>query len=1073
MVCWLGCRMKRLDPISLNIFAVSGKGRATMKLVLSVVLLFLIVLQAPLALAEEKEARFESDIRPILREYCLDCHGATEKPEGSLDLRLVRSMQQGGDSGSALVAGDPEQSLLWQRIENDEMPPGEHKLSGDKKALIKKWISLGAPTLRAEPESIGFGIPLTEEERAYWAYQPIVQPPSPTTSSGPLRTPLDALMQSAMPPGLTLSEDAPRHSLIRRVYLDLVGLPPSSEQMSYWLNHDDPNWYEQMVEQVLQSPAYGERWARHWLDAAGYADSDGVTLADAERPWAWRYRDYVIASLNIDKPFDRFIVEQLAGDELAGVAQGDWTESQIECLTATGFLRMAADGTGSGDNSPESRNKTIADTMQIVGSTLLGSSFNCAQCHDHRYDPISHQDYFALRAVFEPALDWQAWKTPNERLVSLYTNDNRRVASEVEAEAQKIGQERNDKQSQYMKQALDKELTKYEEPLRAQLRLAYETPGDKRTEEQKKLLDVYPSVNISPGVLYQYLPEAAEDLKKYDARIAEVRAKKPPETFLQALVEPSGHLPTTRLFHRGDHNQPTREVAPGKMAVLVPEGTPTEFSADDTSLPTSGRRLAFARWLTDSATPNPLLLRALVNRVWMHHFGRGIVATPGDFGRLGSPPTHPQVLDWLASQWVVRQWSLKDLHRLIMTSQVYRQSSNRNSLGDQLDPDNIYYWRRPIQRVDAEVLRDAALAVTGDLQVQMFGPPLALKEDDAGQVSIDSAQPRRSLYSKWRRTQPVALLQTFDAPVMGINCDIRSSSTVPSQSLILMNGDFVLEQAGKLAQRSAKLVEANRDSVANLAATWQPQAPPAPLWSYGTGIVNVEAGKVEQFKALPHYTGNQWQGGTQLPDPTIGWVFLSAQGGHPGNKQHPTIRRWTAPANGTVHIHGKLGHGSPNGDGVEAILCGPNSVVGRWRAKNGTVETNGVSLPVQAGEVLDLVVHCIDHETSDSFTLDVTLELTLETGEKRSYSSVSGFRGPQSADDYTNLGRQMIAVWQKVLLRVPTEDEVNMMFRFAERQITLLHLEPERIPSGSTVSQQVLTHLGQMLINSNEFLYVD
>ncbi len=366
-------------------------------------------------LSRADELTFEQHVRPILREYCLDCHGATESLEGSLDLRLVRLIAKGGDSGSALAAGNPSDSLLYQRVESGDMPPGEARVSPEKVEILRRWIESGAKTKREEPESLPPGIPITEEDRSYWAYQPIqVTKVSLDAARRELRTPLDVLIQQAMPSGLGLSSDADRLVLIQRLFSDLIGLPPSPEQLQRWMNDPASDWYEQLVDHLLSTPQYGERWGRHWLDAVGYADSDGFTLADAERPWAWRYRDYVIRSLNSDKPFDKFITEQLAGDELAGPANGDWTEAQIELLTATGFLRMAADGTGSGDNSAEARNKTIADTMQIVGSTLLASSLNCAQCHDHRYDPISHRDYFAVRAVFDPALDWQSWKTPGK-----------------------------------------------------------------------------------------------------------------------------------------------------------------------------------------------------------------------------------------------------------------------------------------------------------------------------------------------------------------------------------------------------------------------------------------------------------------------------------------------------------------------------------------------------------------------------------------------------------------------------------------------------------------------------------
>ncbi len=642
------------------------------------------------------------------------------------------------------------------------------------------------------------------------------------------------------------------------------------------------------------------------------------------------------------------------------------------------------------------------------------------------------------------------------------------MSADLEVEANKIAAERNEKQAEYMKQALDKELMKYEEPLRAELRSAYETVADKRTDQQKMLLDKYPSVNITPGVLYQYLPNAAEDLKKFDQRIAEVRAKKPPESYVMALVEPAGHAPVTKLFHRGDHNQPKQEIAAGRISVLTGSGISEAFPADDPTVPTSGRRLAFARWLTDSQNPNPLFVRAIVNRIWLHHFGRGIVPTPGDFGKLGSQPTHPQVLDWLADYWIRSGWSLKKLHRIILTSTVYRQSSARNPTGDSIDPANNFYWHKPLMRVDAEVLRDSMLALSGDLDLKQFGPPIPIEEDDTGQVRISANQPRRSIYAKSRRTQPVAMLQSFDAPVMQVNCDARTSSTVATQSLLMMNSDVVLDQASKIAKRIITTSQVNPQPLAT-----KVQLPPAPepMWRYGTGLINEQTQAVEQFAPLKHFAGSQWQGGAALPDPEIGWVLLSAQGGHPGNTTHPAIRRWVAPAAGQLAVQGSLGHGSEHGDGVRARVIVGSTVVGSWQAKQGSTPTETAAVHVEAGQIVDFVVDCLAHETSDSFTWPVTLTLQLPDGNKQTFESSKGFQGPQ--DDYRLLPQQIVLAWQAIMLRQPTQHELDVCVEFARQQLTLLQNEASRIPSGSTAATQVLCSLCQTLLGSNEFLYIE
>ncbi len=1011
---------------------------------------------------------FETDIRPIFREFCFDCHGATEKLEGKLDLRLVRFLERGGESGPALTKGKPADSYLLDRITSGEMPPGNTKVPAEKLALLTRWIAAGAPTARPEPETLAPGIPISEEERNYWAFRPLHVPAVPASSDPSIRTPIDALLRQAMPAGLAFSPEADRLTLIRRVYFDLLGLPPTADELAHWTQHPSEGWYTELVNTLLDSPHYGERWARHWLDVAGYADSEGATLTDIERPWGWKYRDYVVRSLNADKPFDRFILEQLAGDELAGPKNIDWTPEQIELLTATGFLRTAADGTGSGDNSPEARNKVLADTLKIVGNSLLGLSLNCAQCHDHRYDPIPQTDYFAIRAVFEPALNWQQWRVPNERLVSLYTEANHKSAAEIEAEAQTVATEREMKQQAYMKEALQKELLKYEEPLREQLRAAYETVEKDRTPDQTALLDKHPSVKISPGVLYQYLPEAAEDLKKMDAKIAEIRARKPVQEYVRALVEPGGEPPVTRLFHRGEHAQPLQEIAPGALSVLAAGDARTEFAKDDPTLGTTGRRIALAHWLT--GPNNPLTARVIVNRIWMHHFGRGLVPTPADFGRLGAEPTHPEVLDWLATEFIAQRWSLKQLHRVILSSTAWRQASQRDPARNAIDPENRYYWRKSLQRLDAEILRDRMLATSGTLDRTLYGEPVAIKEDETGQVIVDGQQTRRSVYIRVRRSQPVAMLQTFDAPVMEINCEYRPVSTVATQSLMLLNGEFTLEQAGRLADRviaAAPTLTPDRQRL----ATELPAGPP-PLWFYGSGRFDSEAQRVIDFAPLPHFTGTQWQGGPQVPDSTSGWALLHAQGGHPGNPRFATVRRWRAPTDGSVDIVGTLHHPRENGDGVRGrIVSSTLGVVGEWTMQHASGETKATGVAVRAGDTLDFITDCRGHETSDSFAWTVQITLRQPEGTIQKFDSVADFRGPPP--DANQLPAQIDHAWQLALCRPPTDSEFRLALDFAGRQLAELHREQRGIAAGSTSPRQVLVNVCQMLLNSNEFVYVD
>jgi len=779
---------------------------------------------------------FESHIRPILKAHCFDCHGEGDRLKADLDLRLVRWMIRGGESGPALRPGQPEDSLIYERVKSGEMPKRERKLSSEEVALIRRWIAEGARTLRPEPQRLEGGMQITDEERRHWSFRPLTASPPPEAVARSAQNPIDSfLLRDLQGRGLGFAEPASARVLIRRAYLDLWGLPPPPEAIAAFESDTAPDAYERLIDRLLESPRYGERWARHWLDIAGYADSDGYTNEDAPRPYAYKYRDYVIRAFNESKPFDRFVLEQLAGDELA-LAKHARLEEAVqdpetrEWLVATGFLRMACDGTASGAvNQDVARNQVMADTLKIVSTSLLGLSMGCAQCHDHRYDPIRQVDYYALRAFFEPAYDWKQWRKPGERLLSLYSEQDRRRAAEVDATAAALSREREQKQAAFIDAAFKKHLETFDVGLREPLWAAFKTPADKRSDAQKKLLSDNPSANIHPGVLYQYNPQAAEELKAMDSKIDAVKGRKPPEDFVSALWEHGGPAPKTQRFHRGDPTQPREEVAPGVPLVLAATRNGARPEPGVKPVPvagSTGRRSALARWLTCS--DDPLLARVWVNRVWMHHFGRGLTGTPADFGTQGEPPSHPELLDWLAHAFAARTpgadagavlgWDLKALHRLIMTSRAYRQGADFDPVKTAADPENRLYGRRAMVRMDAEAMRDSMLAVSGVLNLRMHGPPVPVREDAVGQIVVgvdrkqgDNKTPvevamggeefRRSIYVEVRRTRPLAVLNTFDAPVMEVNCERRQSSTVAPQALMLMNSDFALQMARHFAAR--------------------------------------------------------------------------------------------------------------------------------------------------------------------------------------------------------------------------------------------------------------------------------
>ena len=778
--------------------------------------IFLLAFGRALAGSEVRSViTFERDVRPILKTHCFPCHGEGEKLKGGVDLRLRRFMLTNSESGTVVVPGKPLESLLLKLVASGEMPKSEKKLTQDQVRRISRWIEEGAVTSRPEPLEVSKFF-ITEEERHFWSFQPVHKPiVPPTRNPTRVRKGLDAFLLARLEAvGLSFAPEADKPTLIRRLTLDLTGLPPTPEEVAAFLTDGGPNAYERLVDRLLASNRYGERWARHWLDVAGYADSNGGNEADSERGWIWRYRDYVIRSFNSDKPFDQFITEQLAGDELVTPPHRDLAGADLDTLTATGFLRLAPDPTGDGPPDADlARNQVIADTLQIVSSSLLGLTVQCAQCHDHRYDPIPQTDYYRLRAVFEPAFHWKQWKNPGERLVSLMQPQDREAAECVEVAARDIDGQATRLHDQLIENFVQKQLALVAEDLRDLVIAARRTPADKRTEAHKKLLREFPTFQ-DHIILGEVDKEGAKKVEEVRQTAVELRKLKPIDPHVDCLIESPGNNLETVLFNRGDFQQPRGKITPGGLTVL--EGRAAgDIPLTNALLRTTGRRLAFARTLTDGS--NPLTPRVLVNRMWHHLFGQGLVSSLGDFGALGERPSHPELLDWLASEFMSGGWRLKALHRLIVTSAAYRQSSV-NAAAQAVDPDNRLLGRMRMRRLDAESLRDSLLALSGRLNPVSFGPPIPVAVNPQGQFVVGTQsrdvngnpsgvgglggqEYRRSSYVQVRRSMPVGVMETFDAPTLTPNCEARPVSTVPPQALMLMNDSFVLSSAADLAER--------------------------------------------------------------------------------------------------------------------------------------------------------------------------------------------------------------------------------------------------------------------------------
>lgn len=661
---------------------------------------------------------------------------------------------------------------------------------------------------------------VTAADRNFWSFTKPVRPSIPEVNdSARVRTVIDHFIQARLEAeDLNFNEDADSRDLIRRVNYNLTGLPPEPEAVEEFVNNQDPAAYDQWVDGLLDSPRYGERWGRHWLDVAGYAESS-FFIGDQIRPDFWRYRDYVIRSFNEDKPYDLFVQEQLAGDEMF-----DWrnienfTEDQVAKLVATGFLRCTPDAT---DNQPITQVEKIFATQQAVVEVsmkgLMGLTLNCVRCHSHKYDPIPHEDYYKLMGLFQPAYD------PEEWLAGIWTRHYpgpiRAIPLTAKAERDAFfeeSQEWRDKTWEFYSKI------RYDLPLRRQDRFLQDHSGKIENEAQRKrvlnitsleqenrsdeeealLTQVFDELGGTTEKVKELYPEFVEEEKELRARVDELIEKSeklPPLAW--ATFDVSTSPSPTPLLNRGNFETPGESVTPGVLTVLNDPEHPfsLETVAEKSAQTTTGRRLAFAEWLTDRN--HPLTARVMVNRIWQYHFGEGLVRTPDDFGARGSRPTHPHLLDWLAVEFMESGWSIKHIHRLILRSTVYRQSSWADSAREEVDPSNRLWNRFSKRRLEAEAIRDGMLAVSGQLDLRMYGESVPTERLEDGRVQIPADNPdraRRSVYISTQRTGIPGILATFDTPVMDTNLPKRSTSAISQQALVAMNNPFMHESAEAL-----------------------------------------------------------------------------------------------------------------------------------------------------------------------------------------------------------------------------------------------------------------------------------
>ena len=775
---------------------------------------------------------FEANVRPIFMEHCTACHGGDE-PDGGLDLRTLKSLVMGGKNGPVVVEGFSEKSVLVRKVDNHDMPPAKagRPLTSAEIGTITRWIDKGRfadyvdTGLNGKFDRKAEQPVVTEKQRAFWAFRKPVAPPLPNVRDhARIRSPIDRFILAKLESNdLGFSPDASKRELVRRAFFDLHGLPPSPEEARAFLADERPDAYERLLDRLLASPRYGERWGRHWLDVVGYLDTVGKDFDPKVlelSPGMWRYRDYVIQATNNDTPWNRFLVEQLAGDELTAWRTAEkYSPEILELLTATGFLKNVMDDTDEDiSNLPFDRYETLFKLMERVSTSTLALTLACARCHNHKFDPIPQTDYYRFLSLFTPAYNPSKWLQPKNRFLHHVSK----------AEEAKVVARRNELQKEIAK--LHEGIAALREPVKQRLQAAkieklpaairedtksaLATAAKDRSVIQKYLAEkLLKSLSVSDDELAPALSDEAR--KSIAIQQAKIQAKQSGLESLrlekvQALWD-VGKPPTIRVLQRGDVDFPGPIVEPGFLTVLTPPGQSAARPSSQKVGDTTGYRLAFAEWLTSGE--HPLTARVIVNRLWQHHFGKGIVDTPGNFGASGSRPTHPELLDWLAVDFVEHGWGAKRIHRMIMTSTVYRQASSRAeqhpSTGhrppNQRDPDNRLLWRMNLRRLDAEAIRDSVLAVSGPINYAMGGPPIMLKSESSGLQRVDSKNPsaaaRRSIYLLSRRTYPLSFLGVFDYPIIDVNCTRRVPSATPLQSLTMMNSEFLANSASQLARR--------------------------------------------------------------------------------------------------------------------------------------------------------------------------------------------------------------------------------------------------------------------------------
>ncbi|MBL8210969.1 MAG: PSD1 domain-containing protein [Bryobacterales bacterium] len=729
----------------------------------------------------------EQGARRVLTANCLGCHGASAM--GGLDMRARDGLSK------VVVPGKAGESLLYQAVRREgklQMPPGKKALAAEDVKTLRAWIDAGA---RWEG---------TEGGGAWWSFRRLPRAQAPSANAAEQ---IDAFVMAKLrEKGLRPVSPADKRTLIRRLSFDLHGLPPTAEEVARFLKDDRTSAWEDLVDRMLDSPRYGERWGRHWLDVVRYADTGGFET-DIYFPNAWRYRDYVIQAFQTDKPYNRFVQEQVAGDEMWPDnldLDGDFEvpakkQEHLAARIATGMYTIGPAYHEAALFGGQVRYEWLTDVVDTTGEAFLGLTLGCSRCHNHKFDPLTQRDYHAMMAVFAASEEREVPVMSQFSIFGFKSGyPNWLKVEELKAAIGRIDRGARQRVVNGVRRRFPKDVL-----------AAYDVPSAKRTPEQRALAAQVEKAMTEAGLQENAegkdadIPYTAEESKRRAELVVELgqaALKANPVLPTATILGPAAVVPEVRMTYRGDWRSVGEKVDAAFPAALSGGAT----------VPGTNRRKALAEWLT--AADHPLTARVMVNRVWHWHFGRGIVATPNDFGRQGEEPTHPELLDWLASEFVAQGWSVKKLHRWILLSETYRRGSTADEGNLQVDANNRYLWRFNRQRLDAETLRDSMLAVSGELNLKMGGRPVipTLSKEEYSTLWSRSQWPealepteqnRRSVYLYSKRTFPLPMLSTFDAPDTSVSCSRRDSTTVAPQALTLINGEFSMRQAEAMAER--------------------------------------------------------------------------------------------------------------------------------------------------------------------------------------------------------------------------------------------------------------------------------